>query len=94
MLTDFTGVPLKPIQVIWRTAAVTGLPLFQFEKSSRLSREAEDQLKVIPKFCFPDSQDWKPSAHMPRSAHALQGYFNSVPDVCRSSCIPKAMTKA
>lgn len=41
-------------------------PRFQFEKSSRLSREAEDQLKVIPKFCFPDSQDWKPSAHMPR----------------------------
>ncbi|XP_074538284.1 DENN domain-containing protein 2C isoform X2 [Halichoeres trimaculatus] len=36
-----------------------------FEKSSRLSREAEDQLRVIPKFCFPDSQDWKPSAHMP-----------------------------
>ncbi|XP_029974728.1 DENN domain-containing protein 2C [Salarias fasciatus] len=36
-----------------------------FEKSSRLSREAEDQLKVIPKFCFPDTLDWKPSAHMP-----------------------------
>ncbi|XP_029290819.1 DENN domain-containing protein 2C isoform X2 [Cottoperca gobio] len=36
-----------------------------FEKSSRLSREAEDQLKVIPKFCFPDAQDWKPSAHTP-----------------------------
>ncbi|XP_034552138.1 DENN domain-containing protein 2C isoform X2 [Notolabrus celidotus] len=36
-----------------------------FEKSSRISREAEDQLRVIPKFCFPDSQDWKPSAHMP-----------------------------
>ncbi|KAM3617704.1 uncharacterized protein V6R79_010011 [Siganus canaliculatus] len=36
-----------------------------FETSSRLSREAEDQLKVIPKFCFPDSQDWKPAAHMP-----------------------------
>ncbi|XP_042347835.1 DENN domain-containing protein 2C isoform X2 [Plectropomus leopardus] len=36
-----------------------------FEKSSRLSREAEDQLKVIPKFCFPDSHNWKPSAHMP-----------------------------
>ncbi|XP_069383198.1 DENN domain-containing protein 2C isoform X2 [Paralichthys olivaceus] len=36
-----------------------------FEKSSRLSREAEDQLKVIPKFCFPDSLDWKPCAHMP-----------------------------
>lgn len=36
-----------------------------FEKSSRLSKEAEDQLKVIPRFCFPDSQDWKPSAQMP-----------------------------
>ncbi|XP_037627984.1 DENN domain-containing protein 2C [Sebastes umbrosus] len=36
-----------------------------FEKSSRLSKEAEDQLRVIPKFCFPDSHDWKPSAHMP-----------------------------
>nr|XP_040049806.1 DENN domain-containing protein 2C isoform X1 [Gasterosteus aculeatus aculeatus] len=36
-----------------------------FEKSSRVSKEAEDQLKVIPKFCFPDAQDWKPSAHMP-----------------------------
>ncbi|KAM9344288.1 DENN domain-containing protein 2C isoform 2-T2 [Pholidichthys leucotaenia] len=36
-----------------------------FEKSSRLSKEAEDQLKVIPKFCFPDVEDWKPSAHMP-----------------------------
>uniref|UniRef100_H3CZX5 DENN domain containing 2C n=1 Tax=Tetraodon nigroviridis TaxID=99883 RepID=H3CZX5_TETNG len=36
-----------------------------FEKSSRLSREAEDQLKVIPKFCFPDSLNWEPSSHMP-----------------------------
>ncbi|XP_017266881.1 DENN domain-containing protein 2C [Kryptolebias marmoratus] len=36
-----------------------------FEKSSRVSKEAEDQLKVIPKFCFPDCQDWKPSAQMP-----------------------------
>ncbi|CAN9515826.1 unnamed protein product [Ophioblennius macclurei] len=36
-----------------------------FEKSSRLSREAEDQLRVIPKFCFPDTLDWKPSAQMP-----------------------------
>ncbi|XP_077575120.1 DENN domain-containing protein 2C isoform X1 [Stigmatopora nigra] len=36
-----------------------------FEKSSRLSKEAEDQLKVIPKFCFPDIRDWKPTAHTP-----------------------------
>ncbi|XP_034001135.1 DENN domain-containing protein 2C isoform X1 [Trematomus bernacchii] len=36
-----------------------------FEKSSRISKEAEDQLKVIPQFCFPDSQDWKPSSNTP-----------------------------
>uniref|UniRef100_A0A8C5HPK3 DENN domain-containing protein 2C-like n=1 Tax=Gouania willdenowi TaxID=441366 RepID=A0A8C5HPK3_GOUWI len=36
-----------------------------FDKSSRMSKEAEDQLKVIPKFCFPDSLDWKPSASLP-----------------------------
>ncbi|XP_059360094.1 DENN domain-containing protein 2C-like isoform X1 [Carassius carassius] len=34
----------------------------KFEKSSRLSREAEDRLKAIPKFCFPDCQDWRPSS--------------------------------
>lgn len=73
MITDFTLVPWNHFkEVICRIAAVTGVPLFQFEKSSRLSREADDQLKVIPKFCFPDSQDWKPSAHMPRSAFSLQ----------------------
>uniref|UniRef100_A0A9J8A3Z7 DENN domain containing 2C n=2 Tax=Cyprinus carpio TaxID=7962 RepID=A0A9J8A3Z7_CYPCA len=31
-------------------------------KSSRLSREAEDRLRAIPKFCFPDCQDWRPSS--------------------------------
>uniref|UniRef100_A0A668AD13 DENN domain containing 2C n=1 Tax=Myripristis murdjan TaxID=586833 RepID=A0A668AD13_9TELE len=36
-----------------------------FEKSSRHSRDAEDRLKAIPKFCFPDSQDWRPSADVP-----------------------------
>ncbi|KAI1892665.1 hypothetical protein AGOR_G00135900 [Albula goreensis] len=37
----------------------------KFEKSFRYSREAEDRLKAIPKFCFPDSQDWRPSADLP-----------------------------
>ncbi|XP_029579155.1 DENN domain-containing protein 2C-like isoform X1 [Salmo trutta] len=36
----------------------------QFEKSSRHSREADDRLKAIPMFCFPDSQDWRPSADL------------------------------
>uniref|UniRef100_A0A8C6P0P6 DENN domain containing 2C n=1 Tax=Nothobranchius furzeri TaxID=105023 RepID=A0A8C6P0P6_NOTFU len=35
----------------------------QFPKMVR--NQAEDQLNVIPKFCFPDAQDWKPSAQMP-----------------------------
>lgn len=34
----------------------------KFEKSSRLSREAEDRLRAIPKFCFPDCHDWCPSS--------------------------------
>ncbi|KAJ8395125.1 hypothetical protein AAFF_G00035810 [Aldrovandia affinis] len=37
----------------------------KFEKSSRISREAEDRLKAIPKFCFPDPQDWRPSGDLP-----------------------------
>uniref|UniRef100_A0A8C7HJI2 DENN domain containing 2C n=1 Tax=Oncorhynchus kisutch TaxID=8019 RepID=A0A8C7HJI2_ONCKI len=37
----------------------------KFAKSSRHSREAEDRLKAIPKFCFPDSQDWRPSGDLP-----------------------------
>ncbi|XP_077079742.1 DENN domain-containing protein 2C [Siphateles boraxobius] len=34
----------------------------KFEKSSRLSREAEDRLRAIPKFCFPDCHDWCPTS--------------------------------
>uniref|UniRef100_A0A8C1WHZ5 DENN/MADD domain containing 2C n=1 Tax=Cyprinus carpio TaxID=7962 RepID=A0A8C1WHZ5_CYPCA len=34
----------------------------KFEKSSRLTREAEDRLRAIPKFCFPDCHDWRPSS--------------------------------
>ncbi|MFT7802209.1 DENN domain-containing protein 2C [Arapaima gigas] len=37
----------------------------KFEKSSRHSREAEDRLKAIPLFCFPDSQDWRPCGDLP-----------------------------
>lgn len=30
-------------------------------------RETEDQLKVIPQFCFPDAKDWAPVDNFPRS---------------------------
>lgn len=29
-------------------------------------RETEDQLKVIPQFCFPDAKDWAPVDNFPR----------------------------
>ncbi|XP_059909590.1 DENN domain-containing protein 2C isoform X4 [Gadus macrocephalus] len=35
-----------------------------FEKPSRHTKEAEDRLKAIPRFCFPDALDWKPSSDM------------------------------
>ncbi|XP_018602927.2 DENN domain-containing protein 2A-like isoform X3 [Scleropages formosus] len=32
----------------------------KLERSFKFMREAEDQLKVIPQFCFPDAKDWEP----------------------------------
>lgn len=32
----------------------------QLERSFKFMREAEDQLKAIPQFCFPDAKDWAP----------------------------------
>lgn len=32
----------------------------KLEKSFKFLREAEDQLKAIPQFCFPDAKDWSP----------------------------------
>lgn len=35
-------------------------------------REAEDQLKVIPQFCFPDAKDWAPVENFPRSVRVCR----------------------
>ncbi|XP_033620394.1 DENN domain-containing protein 2A isoform X2 [Fukomys damarensis] len=32
----------------------------KLERSFKFTREAEDQLKAIPQFCFPDAKDWVP----------------------------------
>ncbi|XP_065514796.1 DENN domain-containing protein 2A isoform X3 [Caloenas nicobarica] len=32
----------------------------KLERSFKFMREAEDQLKAIPQFCFPDAKDWAP----------------------------------
>ncbi|XP_062403430.1 DENN domain-containing protein 2A [Sardina pilchardus] len=37
----------------------------KLERSFKFMREAEDQLKVIPQFCFPDAKDWIPVDHFP-----------------------------
>lgn len=29
-------------------------------------RETEDQLRIIPQFCFPDVMDWEPVESYPR----------------------------
>lgn len=42
----------------------------QLERSFKFMREAEDQLKVIPQFCFPDAKDWAPVDNFPRSVGA------------------------
>ncbi|XP_051547737.1 DENN domain-containing protein 2A-like [Myxocyprinus asiaticus] len=37
----------------------------KLERSFKFMREAEDQLKVIPQFCFPDAKDWTPVDSFP-----------------------------
>ncbi|TRY91468.1 hypothetical protein DNTS_027213 [Danionella cerebrum] len=46
------GVPYLP--------EVTQQFPLKLERSFKFMREAEDQLKVIPQFCFPDAKDWAP----------------------------------
>ncbi|XP_072554540.1 DENN domain-containing protein 2A-like isoform X1 [Paramormyrops kingsleyae] len=46
------GVPYLP--------EVTQQFPLKLERSFKFMREAEDQLKVIPQFCFPDAKDWMP----------------------------------
>ncbi|XP_028306399.1 DENN domain-containing protein 2A isoform X2 [Gouania willdenowi] len=51
------GVPYVP--------EVTQQFPLKLERSFKFMREAEDQLKVIPQFCFPDAKDWAPVDNFP-----------------------------
>lgn len=53
---------------------------FQLERSFKFMRETEDQLKVIPQFCFPDAKDWAPVDNFPRLVRArkLPGHFKDI----------------
>lgn len=37
----------------------------KLERSFKFMKETEDQLKVIPQFCFPDAKDWAPVDNFP-----------------------------
>ncbi|XP_078272902.1 DENN domain-containing protein 2A isoform X2 [Rhinoraja longicauda] len=37
----------------------------KLDKPFKFMRETEDQLKVIPQFCFPDAKDWVPVSEFP-----------------------------
>lgn len=52
----------------------------QLERPTKQMREAEERLKAIPQFCFPDAKDWLPvseynryisDAPLPHSADAV-----------------------
>ncbi|KAM9845829.1 DENN domain-containing protein 2A-like [Aulostomus maculatus] len=37
----------------------------KLERSFKFMRETEDQLRLIPQFCFPDAKDWEPVEYYP-----------------------------
>ncbi|XP_054609420.1 DENN domain-containing protein 2A-like isoform X4 [Dunckerocampus dactyliophorus] len=37
----------------------------KLERNFKLMKETEDQLRIIPKFCFPDAKDWEPVESYP-----------------------------
>nr|XP_057931074.1 DENN domain-containing protein 2A isoform X4 [Doryrhamphus excisus] len=51
------GVPYLP--------EVTQQFPLKLERNFKFMRETEDQLKVIPQFCFPDAKDWAPVDNFP-----------------------------
>ena len=38
----------------------------QGDHGFKQSKDTEERLKVIPKFCFPDSKDWVPTSELKR----------------------------
>lgn len=53
--------------------------LSQLERPTKQMREAEQRLKAIPQFCFPDAKDWSPVSDYTR-------YENSLPHVLPRHC--------
>ncbi|XP_075868141.1 DENN domain-containing protein 2A-like isoform X2 [Nelusetta ayraudi] len=43
----------------------------KLERSFKFMRETEDQLRIIPQFCFPDANDWEPVESYPSEMFAF-----------------------
>ncbi|KAM9334630.1 DENN domain-containing protein 2A-like [Symphorus nematophorus] len=43
----------------------------KLERSFKFMRETEDQLRIIPQFCFPDAKDWEPVESYPSEMFAF-----------------------
>ncbi|XP_068162901.1 DENN domain-containing protein 2A-like isoform X3 [Antennarius striatus] len=43
----------------------------KLERSFKFMRETEDQLRIIPQFCFPDAKDWEPVERYPSETFAF-----------------------
>ncbi|XP_075458770.1 DENN domain-containing protein 2A isoform X2 [Ascaphus truei] len=52
----------KPAGSVYVPEVTQQFPI-KLERSFKFMREAEDQLKAIPQFCFPDAKDWSPVSH-------------------------------
>lgn len=46
--------------IVVKNDCIAAFVLLQLERSFKFMRETEDQLRIIPQFCFPDAKDWEP----------------------------------
>lgn len=62
-------VTLTSVGILQKEYTVINLQpslLSQLERLTKQMREAEQRLKAIPLFCFPDAKDWSPVSEYSR----------------------------
>uniref|UniRef100_A0A4X2KKH2 DENN domain containing 2C n=1 Tax=Vombatus ursinus TaxID=29139 RepID=A0A4X2KKH2_VOMUR len=53
----------KPLEITYTPQVIQQFPS-KAEQSFKQSKDTEERLKVIPSFCFPDSNDWVPTSEL------------------------------
>lgn len=48
------------VELARTVAHCSSIVSLQLERPTKQMREAEERLKAIPQFCFPDAKDWLP----------------------------------